>query len=338
MSLISIVIAAYNEEKHLRGCVDSILAQTMSDYEIVIVNDGSTDGTEELIDKIIEENPNNNIVKINKPNGGLASARNRALGTLSSKYVTFLDADDYYDKDYLKTLSEAAEKNDADMVCSGQYKITEEGKILNTIKFKIADDGKCYERRLNISGKLYKNEYIERWKIRFPEGKLYEDNSFNLQALFLSDKIEFLEYEGYYQVVHEGSITSKPIDADKLPFDEWDRVAGDVKLRHPAGVDEEMFDLTTLSFFTYFLMIRNRKREYLNNDAGDNNSSDIEKITNRLQEITNKHFYDMRKNRYLSFFSYPQIPIKQKFGVRLFCSFCRKNRLFGLVKLVYKVM
>ncbi len=338
MPLVSVVIAAYNEERHLEGCVDSVLSQTLDDLEIVIVNDGSTDSTEALIDKLAASYPDK-IVKINKPNGGLASARNAALGNIAGKYVTFLDADDYYDKDYLKRLTEAAETNDSDMVCSGQYKITEDGKILNTIKFKIAPDGKCYERRLNISGKLYRNDYVAKWHLRFPEGKLYEDNSFNLQALFLSDKVSFLEYEGYYQVVHEGSITSKPIDASRLPFDEWDRVAGAVKRDHAPEVDVDMFDLTMMSFFTYFLMIRNRKREYLSNaSAGGSNSNGIEEIAQRLQKITNEHFSEFNKNKYIKILSYKQIPLKQKIGVRLFHSFSRKNRLYDLVKLVYKVM
>ena len=267
---VSIVVAVYNEEKHLDKCVNSVLAQTEKDLELILVNDGSKDRSEEIIDKFIADNPDRKIVKINKPNGGLSSARNIAFDQLTGEYITFLDADDYYEEHYLENVLKVAKKYDCDVVCSGQHKITEDGKILNTIKYEIDSENNSLQRRLNISGKLYRTEYVRKWGFRFPEGKLYEDNSFNMQAFFLTDKIKFLDYEGYYQVVHEGSITSKPIDASRLPFDEWERVVKLIKSSNVPGVDMEMFDLTYISFFTYFLMVRNKKREYLSN-ASDNN-------------------------------------------------------------------
>ena len=85
-----------------------------------------------------------------------------------------------------------------------KFKITNDGHILKTISYHPIN-GKCLARRLNISGKLYKMKYLNEWNIRFPYGKTYEDNSFNLQSMFLTCKCWFIDYEGYYQVVHEGS-------------------------------------------------------------------------------------------------------------------------------------
>ena len=333
--LISVVVAVYNMEKYLCACVDSVLAQTEQRFELVLVNDGSTDASEEIIQEYIAKDPER-IRTIKKENGGLSSARNIALPTLRGKYVTFLDADDWLDKNYLKILSEKAEAEDLDMVCSGQHKVEQDGTILKTIHYTV-ENGQCLQRRLNISGKLYRTDYVHKWNLTFPEGKTYEDNSFNLQALFLSPKIGFLEYEGYNQVVHEGSITAAPIDPAKLPFDEWNRVAGSVQEAAVPGVDLQLFAFTFVSFLTYFLLVRNRKREYLSNDGKTVNTSGVDQIAEVFQSLVNTHFPDYRENSYTGLLSNRSLPMAQKLGTRVFARYCRKMKLKNLVRLVYRV-
>lgn len=332
--MVSVVIAVYNMERYLDKCIESIMKQSFNDYEVILVNDGSVDNSEKIIDKYVELNPQI-FKKINKTNGGLSSARNISFDYIKGKYVTFLDADDYYDKEYLKTLIDKAEKDGLDMVCSGQHKITEDGIILKTISYKLKD-GYCLQRRLNISGKLYKTDYIRKWNINFPEGKTYEDNSFNLQAFYLSPKIGFLEYEGYYQVVHEGSITSKPIDSSKLPFEEWEKVVRKVHEAHVQGVDIEHFDFIFMSFATYFLMVRNRKREYLSNENKNASMDSVYKICAFFEKVVNEQFNNYQKNIYTHIFKYRELPLTQKVGTRVFYSFAKRNKLKTLVNMLYK--
>lgn len=334
--VVSVVVAVYNMEKYLSACIESVLAQSYPNYELILVNDGSRDSSEEIIDRFVKSRPET-IRKINKENGGLSSARNIALPTLRGKYVTFLDADDYYDRDYLKNLVEKAEAEELDMVCSGQHKVTDAGEILNTIRYTLKN-GQCLQRRLNISGKLYRTAYIRKWELSFPEGKTYEDNSFNLQALFLSPRVGFLEYEGYYQVVHEGSITSKAIDASRLPFEEWRRCAQYVKSAAVEGVDLQLFDFTYVSFLTYFLMVRNRKREYLSNENKSTSMDSVYQIAEVFEDLTNRFFPEYGKNKYTKLFRYGELPFTQKLGTRVFAWFCRRRRLKTLVKLVYSIV
>ena len=331
--VVSVIVAVYNMEKYLDYCIDSVLEQSYQDYEIILVNDGSTDASEQIIDKYIEEYPHK-IRKINKENGGLSSARNIAFDKVLGKYMTFLDADDYYDKEYLKNLVGKAEKEELDMVCSGQHKVTQDGKILKTISYKVKN-GECLQRRFNISGKLYRTEYVKKWGIKFPEGKTYEDNSFNMQAMFLSPKVGFLEYEGYYQVVHEGSITSKPIDSSKLPFDEWEKCAKIIKEASVEGVDLELFDFTYMSFLTYFLIVRNRKREYLSNENKNISLNSIYEIGAKFQDIVNNYFKQYRRNKYMKMFKNKELSGIQKLGTRIFFTFCMWRKLKLLIKLVY---
>ncbi len=334
--MVSVVVAVYNMEKYLRCCIDSVLRQTYDDYEIVLVNDGSKDSSEQIINEYISRY-DSKIWKINKENGGLSSARNIALTMINGKYVTFLDADDFYDKDYLRLLVNKAETDMLDMVISGQHKITQEGKILNTIKYCL-NNGKTRQRRLNISGKLYRTDYIRKWNITFPVGKDYEDNSFNLQAYFLSEKIGFIEYEGYYQVVHEGSITSKPITSSKLPFDEWEMVCQKVRDNANENVDKELFDFTFMSFLTYFLMVRNRKREYLSNENKEKSMDSIYEITDFCQKMIRKYFKGYNRNQYLNIFKNRELPFSQKIGSFVFWFCGRTSMLKLLVDVVYKLM
>lgn len=333
---VSIVVAVYNMEKYLKKCIDSCLNQSFQDFELILVNDGSKDTSESIIDEYCDLYPGK-IIKINKENGGLSSARNIAFPSVRGEYITFLDADDYYDKEYLAKLVNKADSENLDIVASGQHKVTMEGKILNTIHYTLID-GKTSQRRLNISGKLYRMEYVRKWDLKFPVGKTYEDNSFNLQAFFLTDKVGILDYEGYYQVVHEGSITSKPIDASRLPFEEWDMVCGKVKNSGVKDADVELFDFTFMSFITYFLLVRNRKREYLSNDSSLNSMDSINKITEFCETVANKYFVGYNKNKYIKLFKNKELPLSQKLGTYVFYRACRMHKLGLVVKIAFKVL
>ncbi|SFP80190.1 Glycosyltransferase involved in cell wall bisynthesis [Butyrivibrio proteoclasticus] len=334
--MVSVVVAIYNMENYLEHCIESVLQQTYTNYEVLLVNDGSTDSSEAIIDKYRKKYPTK-LKKICKQNGGLSSARNAALKQVEGKYLTFLDADDYYSNDYLERLVNEAEQKNLDVLCSGQYKVTKTGKIVNTIKFKVIN-GKCSRLRLNISGKLYKTDYILQKGIFFPEGKTYEDNSFNLQAIFLTDRVGFLEYEGYFQLVHEGSITSKRIDPDSLPFDEWNDVAKRIAQARVIGVDTDLFFFTFISFLTYFLLVRNRKREYLDNKENNCNFEALDKITSNIESIVNANCHGYLRNKYIGLFSHKEIPIWQKIGTVVFYLFCTGKCLNQLVKLTYIIL
>lgn len=331
---VTVVIPTYNAEEYISKCIESVLHQNYQQYIILVVNDGSTDGTENIVKKIAESH-SDKIVLYTKANEGLSSARNYGIERVKTKYVTFLDSDDYVDVNYLSLLIEAAEKNEADMVCSGQFKVTEDGRILKTISYH-PNNGNCLARRLNISGKLYKTEYLNEWNIRFPFGKTYEDNSFNLQSMFLTNKCYFIDYEGYYQVVHEGSITSKTINASMLPLQEWNNCIDKISNNIAEQADRQLFEFTVLSFFTYFLFVRNRKREYLGN-TGQNiekNGKGILTIATEFEKMVNKYFPCAIKNKYASLFQYKELPLQQRIGVKAFTILCRYRLLIPFAKLI----
>ena len=100
--LISIIVPVYNVEKYLKKCLDSILSQTYKNFEVIIVNDGSPDNSQKIIDEYKKKDKR--IIVLEKENGGLSSARNYGIEHANGKYISFVDADDYIEKDYVEKL------------------------------------------------------------------------------------------------------------------------------------------------------------------------------------------------------------------------------------------
>ena len=111
--MISVIVPIYNVEKYLEKCIESILAQTYTDYELILVNDGSTDGCYEICQKFSKRDVR--IKLINKPNGGLSSARNVGIDNSKGDYITFVDSDDYISKYMLQELYRGLCENEADI-------------------------------------------------------------------------------------------------------------------------------------------------------------------------------------------------------------------------------
>ena len=115
--LVSIIVPAYNAQLHLAECLDSLLKQTYSNLQIIVVDDGSTDNTAVICDEYRKKDER--IVVIHKSNGGLSDARNAGIEIAKGKYITLIDSDDYVEKDYVQFLYQLIKENNAEMsICS----------------------------------------------------------------------------------------------------------------------------------------------------------------------------------------------------------------------------
>ncbi len=114
MAKVSVIVPVYNVEQYLEKCFDSLKNQTLKDLEVIIVNDGSTDSSQNIIDKYVKENTN--FKSYIKPNGGLSDARNYGLQYVTSPYVAFLDSDDYVETTIYEKMYEEAIKDNKDFV------------------------------------------------------------------------------------------------------------------------------------------------------------------------------------------------------------------------------
>lgn len=180
--LVSVIIPVYNIKEYLERCVDSVLAQTWKNLEILLVDDGSDDGTEKLVDELGEQD--NRIRVFHKENGGSSSARNLGIREARGKYLGFVDSDDFIEPFMYERLYRAIKETGMPVAQGGRREIDERGNFLPDIcippKEQTVYNGKDFMRELllhrgdcSFCTKLTDVSLFEKWG--FPEGKLNED-------------------------------------------------------------------------------------------------------------------------------------------------------------------
>jgi len=208
MKKISIVVPVYNVEKYIEECVDSLLNQNYQDFEVIFVDDGSKDNSVDKIRSKIEGNADFRIVT--KENGGLSSARNFGLTFAQGEFVTFLDSDDFLDKNYLSMMLEAI--GDANICCCGYREITDSGQFIRDVgnNFDKSTDSNIYANVVesinfipNAWGKIYRRDIFN--KLQYPEGMLFEDFAI-VYKVFYQEKVKFIDYPLYFYRIRNGSI------------------------------------------------------------------------------------------------------------------------------------
>ena len=209
MPKISIIVPVYNVEKYIDKCLKSLVHQTLQDIEIIIVNDGTQDKSEEIIEKYVRGNQNK-IKYYEKSNGGLSSARNYGLEYATGEYIAFLDSDDYVESNMYEEMYNLAKKENADMVeCDFIWEWEFGKKIFDKRrKYKTKED-MMKKPRVIAWNKIYKREILNKYKIRFPEGLIYEDLEFFLKLLPHLNIISYINKYFVHYTQREDSITNK---------------------------------------------------------------------------------------------------------------------------------
>lgn len=200
---ISVIIPVYNTEKYLSKCLDSIINQTLKDIEIIVVNDGSTDSSQTIID--LYTSKDSRILSIVKTNGGLSDARNFGIDSSKGDYLTFIDSDDYVDKHMFEDMYNISQKHQSDIVLCDLVKVNEKGeefrdlpqspqlddKIILNDDFTIFGEMSCF-----ACNKLFKKSLFD--KHRFKKGIHFEDIEL-IPKLVLDSKIISKINQPYYK-------------------------------------------------------------------------------------------------------------------------------------------
>lgn len=213
---VSIIVPVYNVEKYLDRCLTSLVNQTLKEIEIIVVNDGSKDNSQKIIDTFKEKY---SILKsFSKENGGLSSARNFGLKHANGEFVMFVDSDDYIKLDACEKLYCDAKKNKLDILM-GNYINVKNGLEENEISDmdeKIYNGNefiKKYYSLKNISLMSWllfiNNDFIKNNGLIFKEGFFHEDEDFTPRSLLLANRIKFLNFHFYYYVYNSNSITKR---------------------------------------------------------------------------------------------------------------------------------
>lgn len=235
MPKVSVIVPVYNVEAYVEKCLKTLVEQTLEDIEIIVVNDGSTDKSKEIIQKIMKQFPEK-MVYIEKENGGLSDARNYGMPYAKGEYIAFLDADDYIEKDAYQKMYELAKKEDSDMVeCDFYWEYPNKQK---------KDSGEIYQGkqealekiRVVAWNKLIKKEVLNRAKVTFPKGYRYEDVEFTYKLIPFLEKVSFLKEPCIHYVQREGSISNSQNERTKEIFDVLEHVIKDYQEK---GIYEE---------------------------------------------------------------------------------------------------
>lgn len=200
---VTVIVPVYNVEAFLPRCLDSLLNQTYSDYEILCVNDCSPDNSASTLDEYSSRYPERIKVITNEANMGLGRSRERALGYASSEYVLFVDSDDYVKPDYIETYINAASEGDFDIVVGGYIRDVD-GKL----KEHILSDSVWSSTTYAIAcAKLFKLSFIRKHDLHFTSVSCGEDIYFSLSAFYHEAHVKVMNYAGYYYVLNHASIT-----------------------------------------------------------------------------------------------------------------------------------
>lgn len=216
--LISIIVPCYKVEKYLPECIDSIIKQTYTNIEIILVDDGSPDKCGQICDEYVTKD--HRIQVIHKTNGGLSDARNVALDIAKGEYITFVDSDDYIAQDYVEYLWHILNQNKAD-ISAMLDKHFIDGKTLTTVikedKVNVISpkDYLCkLFYQINVTtgaqAKLYKKELFK--NIRFPKGLLYEDLLTIYKLVNNCSRIAISDHISYFYRERPGSIIGSPFN------------------------------------------------------------------------------------------------------------------------------
>ena len=224
MPAISVIIPMYNTEAFIKDCLNSLVAQTFTDFEVIIIDDGSTDNGARIAASYASSDSRFRL--IGQPNKGLSEARNTGLKIMHGEYVTFIDSDDCVASNFLETLFYITRLHQADIACCSLQNIDEKYKAGETLTSKINSSFLLGEDAARISlyqdslpnysawNKLYKSSF---WKERrFPAGQIFEDLAVIPETLAEANKVAVTRAKLYFYRKHPNSILAKQFNAQKL--------------------------------------------------------------------------------------------------------------------------
>lgn len=282
--IVSVIIPAYNAEGYISRCLDSVLGQTMQNFEIIVIDDGSKDRTGDVVKKYVKKDER--IKYFKQKNMGVARTRNKAVELAEGEFIAFIDNDDYIDEDYLEML---LPRKGEDVVISGFKRPDEKGKIVKQMRLLDTE----WSKFMNPTpwAKVYRKSFILDNKLEFLDNNIGEDIYFNLIGMLLVGKVKIIDYMGYNWFYNQKSISStthkdfRKIDIFKL----LDSCLEELKKRGLLEKNYEIIEFFFFRFIVWFLLYATKGHRKI----------EINEIYDRLFSWLRKRFPDFANNRLL---------------------------------------
>lgn len=313
---VSIIVPVYNVYKYLDRCLKSLVSQTLNDIEIIIINDGSPDDSQNIIDKYAKEYPKK-IRAFEVENGGISEARNIGLSKATGSYIGFVDSDDYIEKDMYEKLYNLAEKEGLDIVIGGLYNVVEEtGKKEPIIDKKISNDNdiNVLLGTTAVWNKIYRKEVVE--NIKFRKRKWYEDLDYTVKAISNSKKIGYVDECFYNYMIRQGSImNNKNLERNLEILDTFD----EIKSYKKSNKYNDIIEYLAIYHIYICAVVR------VINSSGS--KKERIKCIHKLLEYIYTNYPNYKKNKYLYL-----LPKNKRIVYNLI-----KNKQYGLIRLIFRI-
>ena len=314
MYKVSVIVPVYNTEKYLKKCLDSLVHQTLKEIEIILINDGSTDNSQKIIDEYVLKYPK--LFKVfSQKNSGQAVARNLGIKNSKGEFIAFADSDDYLEIDAYEKAYNYAVKNNLDIVCFKFYE--DKNGIRKKSSYELF---KTYDKNLKYilnetspCNKIIKNDLLKNNKIKFIENYIYEDLELIPKLALYTDKIGFLDEYLYNYVIHNDSTMRQKNYNQKL--DSIYFVMDSLKNNFKNSKYTKELEFLFVEHLLHGGVLR-----YLEYKEGN---KDIEKISDIIKE----NFPNWKKNVYYK---------KQNIKYKIICTLAYNKKIKLLKKILKK--
>ena len=322
---VSIVVPVYNCEKYIERCIQSLIGQTYQDIEIIVVDDGSTDGSSDILQRLVAVDKR--IISIRQENQGVSVARNKGLDTATGVYLTFVDSDDYVSEDYIEELVKCQIEHDADMVISGLCMVDSENRVMKRIIPGDYIRGKHEEwvfRMSAVAAHFYRRHIWEQYHIRFQKGERGEDMPIALFFSAACQGIVTIPSAKYYYMQHEASASShfQGLQEYKLPYRAMTDMIQRIQ-RLETGYDRDFQILFLLRIFCTCIHL-----------AKGADKESVAELAEFISNILREYYPDYTRNKRIHIFSDLDIPFGQKIAVRALVWACQFHILPFFLKAV----
>lgn len=292
---ISIIVPVYNAEMYIGNCLDSILEQTFTNFEVIVVNDGSSDKTGYICDEYAQ---NDSRVKvIHKSYGGVSTARNAGINIAQGDFLGFVDGDDCIDKNMYSELYKLCMETNSDIsICKLGRKI--DGKLINEDKqeFLLEMDNveamrqlfKGVYYRFSLCDKLFNKTCFA--NIQLPEGRIHEDLSTTYKLFANCNKAVYSSYVGYIYIKRDNSILTSRFNQKRLEaFIAWDEILSFINEKYPQLFNEVVLCFVYWSVDNVFYILNQVE-----------NKEDKKRYLFSIQQYIKKYYKNIIKNTSLS--------------------------------------
>ena len=318
---LSIIVPVYGVEKYIDKCLNSLVKQSLKEIEIIVVNDGTKDNSQKIIDKYVKKYPDK-IKSYIKENGGQGSARNYGLKKATGEYIGYVDSDDFVEKDMYKKLYNKAKENNYDIVVCGNYNVSEDYQNKNIDAFinnYNTDLENIFFGKMAVWNKIYKRDILIKNKLEFKEKVWYEDLAFTLKAIMNSNTFAFIDEPLYDYLIREGStMNNSNVQRNLEILDAFNDILS--YIQH--NKKEEYFN--KIEFLAIDHIYISAIVRVLKADSDKNIKKEtIEKLINYM----NKNFPNYKSNKYINTLSKNRKIIYKLINIKM----------YGLINLIFKV-